>query len=89
MRPTGLFMVSAAALGLALAAVGDAPAPPGVAELQTMTARFAPVDVRVDLSALPANERAALACADPRRAHHRCALSCARSRRTMTRSCSG
>lgn len=31
------------------------------AQLEAMTARFAPVDVRVDLSALPANERSALA----------------------------
>jgi hypothetical protein len=31
------------------------------AELATMSARFAPVDVRVDLSGLPASERAALA----------------------------
>ena len=34
---------------------------PTVAELQRMTARFAPVDIGVDVSALPANERAALA----------------------------
>jgi hypothetical protein len=33
---------------------------PGVDELQKMSARFAPVDVKVDVSALPANERAAL-----------------------------
>ena len=30
-------------------------------KLQTMTARFAPVDLTADLSALPANERQALA----------------------------
>jgi hypothetical protein len=34
---------------------------PNVAELQRQTARFAPVDVKVDLSALPDNERRALA----------------------------
>ena len=34
---------------------------PSAQQLQAMTARFAPVDIRVDLSALPQNERAALA----------------------------
>jgi hypothetical protein len=34
---------------------------PGVSEIQAMSARFAPVDVKVDLSALPASERQALA----------------------------
>src|SRR6188508_3133058 len=34
---------------------------PDTAELGTMSARFAPVDVRVDLSSLPTEERAALA----------------------------
>ncbi len=34
---------------------------PMLEKLQTMTARFAPVDVTADLSALPANERQALA----------------------------
>ncbi|HEY5808963.1 MAG TPA: hypothetical protein VIT67_13390 [Povalibacter sp.] len=34
---------------------------PTAAELETMSARFAPVDVRVDLSGLPTEERAALA----------------------------
>src|SRR4051812_17309306 len=31
------------------------------AQLHAMTARFAPVDIQVDLAALPANEQAALA----------------------------
>ena len=35
--------------------------PPETARLQRMSARFAPVDVRVDLSRLPAGERRALA----------------------------
>jgi len=35
-------------------------AAPTLPELQTMTARFAPVDVRVDVSQLPENERRAL-----------------------------
>ena len=34
---------------------------PGLEELERMTARFAPVDIEVDLSALPDNERQALA----------------------------
>lgn len=33
---------------------------PDKAQLETMAARFAPVDIRVDLAALPGNERAAL-----------------------------
>ena len=33
---------------------------PGVPELEKMTARFAPVDIRVDVSQLPENERQAL-----------------------------
>src|SRR3954468_5388001 len=34
---------------------------PGVDQLKTMTARFAPVDLSADVSKLPANERQALA----------------------------
>ena len=41
-----------------VAAAGD-PAP-DAAQLEAMTTRFAPVDIEVDLSALPENERAAL-----------------------------
>jgi hypothetical protein len=37
------------------------PASPELGRLQTMTARFAPVDIGADLSALPANEQQALA----------------------------
>ena len=46
-------------LGAAIAGAAEAPSP-DAAQLATMSARFAPVDIRVDLSALPANERAAL-----------------------------
>lgn len=55
------------ATGLALCtspsatAAEQAAALPDAAELRTMTARFAPVDIRVDLSRMPANERRALA----------------------------
>jgi hypothetical protein len=44
-----------------VAAAGGSAASPGLAELQAMTARFAPVDVRTDLAQLPDNERQALA----------------------------
>ena len=52
-------MTSFVATSIALAAQ-DKPAP-NVAQLKTMTARFAPVDLSADLSKLPANERQALA----------------------------
>ncbi|HUP93058.1 MAG TPA: hypothetical protein VM074_12500 [Solimonas sp.] len=54
----------AAALALAAAAPFAAAADagvPGLAELKRLSARFAPVDLVVDLSALPAGERASLA----------------------------
>ena len=35
---------------------------PDTVQLETMAARFAPVDITVDLATLPENERAALAC---------------------------
>ncbi|HVN99788.1 MAG TPA: hypothetical protein VMT49_07090 [Steroidobacteraceae bacterium] len=47
--------------GLALAAAARAAPLPDAAALHQMAARFAPVDIRVDLSKLPANERQALA----------------------------
>ena len=61
-------MISIAA-GLALASCGVQPTNPATGEqmdpqvqqLQAMTARFAPVDLSADISALPANERQALA----------------------------
>ncbi len=49
-----------AALALVLTSFVHAQPMPDVTGLQRMNARFAPVDVRVDLSALPANERGAL-----------------------------
>ena len=45
---------------LAMAGSQADAATPGLQELQAMTARYAPVDVRVDAAALPANERQAL-----------------------------
>ncbi len=50
----------AAGLMIALSAAADS-ASPGASELSDMAARFAPVDVHVDLAQLPAEERAALA----------------------------
>ncbi len=52
-------MASIVAAGTALAAQ-EKPAPTAD-QLKTMTARFAPVDLRADVSKLPANERQALA----------------------------
>jgi len=46
---------------LAALASAQAAALPAEAELRAMTARFAPVEVKVDTSALPANEKLALA----------------------------
>ncbi|HVS53661.1 MAG TPA: hypothetical protein VHD62_15000 [Opitutaceae bacterium] len=43
------------------AARGAEPTLPDAAQLERMTARFAPVDIGVDVSRLPANERVALA----------------------------
>jgi hypothetical protein len=48
------------ALALFVAASASASAVPDLAQLEQMTARFAPVDVRVDVSKLPDNERKAL-----------------------------
>ena len=63
------FLLPVAAAGL-LAATGDVPvndsvqtqeAVPSPREVVTMASRFAPAEIRADLSALPANERRALA----------------------------
>jgi hypothetical protein len=54
-----LFVIAMALFSGGLASVGLA-AVPDVAQLQKMSARLAPVEVRVDLSALPDNERQAL-----------------------------
>ncbi len=49
-------------LSAAVLLTGAAPvAPPNAAQLQKMTARFAPVDIRVDVSRWPENEQRALA----------------------------
>src|SRR5262245_30233996 len=42
------------------AGMADSQSVPDAAQLKSMEARFAPVDVRVDVSYLPAEERAAL-----------------------------
>lgn len=55
-----LSLLTLVLLGGAAQAVEPA-APPDAAELQRMTARFAPVDLKVDLSKLPDNEKRALA----------------------------
>jgi len=51
--------------GIACSLIGlsasSSPVSPSASELEAMTTRFAPVDVRVDLAQLPNNERAALA----------------------------
>ncbi|MGD9599699.1 MAG: hypothetical protein AB7G76_00915 [Steroidobacteraceae bacterium] len=47
-------------LGATNASVAAEAPSPDAAQLAAMSARFAPVDIRVDLSALPGNERAAL-----------------------------
>jgi len=54
----GTAVVTAAALFTAFAAAAQNS--PGVAEIEAMSARFAPVDVKVDVGKLPQNERAAL-----------------------------
>lgn len=57
-----LSLLSAVLLAGAAQAEQPAPAaPPDAAQLQRMTARFAPVDLKVDLAKLPDNERRALA----------------------------
>jgi hypothetical protein len=58
----GVVLVLAGALVTAAAvATSPAAAPPDVARLRAMTARFAPVDLGADLTGLPASERQALA----------------------------
>src|SRR5262245_1474650 len=74
-RPRALFLVAFFAAA-AMAYVGSqptaapvetttaatsSPADPETKKLETMAARFAPVDLAVDISALPPNERQALA----------------------------
>src|SRR6185312_5526350 len=50
-----------AALVLTMATTLSLAAAPDVPQLQKMSARLAPVDIRVDLSSLPDNEQQALA----------------------------
>ena len=59
-RRLGWRLIAVTLIGVVTVAGRVRAAPPGVAELQTMTARFAPVQVRVDLADLPASERQAL-----------------------------
>jgi hypothetical protein len=56
-------LIAAAALAAITgdAFVQESSSVPSVAELRTMTARFAPAEIRADVSTLPANERQALA----------------------------
>ncbi len=54
-------LILGALLAMGSMSIAAAQSPPNAAELGAMTARFAPVDVRLDVSVLPANERAALA----------------------------
>ncbi len=62
MRIIGLLVLAAAAGAAAIGASDqEFTAMPTLAELQRMTARFAPAEITADLSALPAGERAALA----------------------------
>ncbi|MCP3102928.1 hypothetical protein LZ198_29025 [Myxococcus sp. K15C18031901] len=62
MNRTLLSLFGAALLSGSAVAAEKAPASfPDAAELQKLTARFAPVELRVDVKALPANERQALA----------------------------
>jgi hypothetical protein len=63
MRSFPLALVFAAALGGGALAISDQESTvmPTLAELQKMTARFAPADIGADISALPKNERDALA----------------------------
>ena len=62
--PLVTFVFVAGLLGVAIAGtvlLAADQAPPGRAQLEAMTARFAPVDIAADVAALPAGERQALA----------------------------
>jgi hypothetical protein len=65
MKPMPRVALALALAGLATAAMGardqDVTQMPTLAELQKMTARYAPADIGADLSALPKSERDALA----------------------------
>lgn len=59
--PTCVGIAGSLFIGLWSVNSSGASAAPGAPEIEAMTARFAPVDVRVDLTPLPSEERAALA----------------------------
>jgi hypothetical protein len=61
MRTPWIRLFASVMVGVPVCAGGAAAATPGAAELHAMAARFAPVDIRVDLAQLPPNERQALA----------------------------
>jgi hypothetical protein len=61
MRTSWNLLVAACVIGLPVYAGAAAVVTPDTAELRTMAARFAPVEIRVDLAQLPPNERQALA----------------------------
>lgn len=60
MRLAPAVIAALCALACSAAAAAEDRAMPDAAQLKSMEARFAPVDVRVDVSDLPPNERAAL-----------------------------
>lgn len=60
MRLAPTVIAALCALACTAAAAAEDRAVPDAAQLKSMEARFAPVDVRVDVSDLPPNERAAL-----------------------------
>lgn len=60
-RPSFRTFILIVSLGLPLMIVDTLAAVPGADELRRMAARFAPVELSADLSALPENERQALA----------------------------
>jgi hypothetical protein len=60
MRLAPTVVTALCALACAATAAADNPAMPNAAQLKSMEARFAPVEVRVDVSYLPAEERTAL-----------------------------
>ena len=60
MRLVPTVIAAVCALACTAGNAADNRAVPDAAQLKAMEARFAPVDVRVDVSFLPAEERAAL-----------------------------
>jgi hypothetical protein len=60
MRPVRRRAAAALILAMAVVTTGSAVSAPDLQQIQKMSSRFAPVDVRVDVSALPQSERQAL-----------------------------